>query len=379
VRDIRDIKAAVVGTGFIGVVHVEALRRLGIEVTGIVGSTPERASEKAKAAGLPAPYPSFEAMLADPAVEVVHLTTPNRLHFDQARAALAAGKHVVCEKPLGMDSTETAELLRLAEQSGLVHAVNFNIRFYAQCQDARRRVNAGEIGDVRLITGGYLQDWLLLDTDWNWRLDPAEGGSLRAVGDIGSHWLDLVQFITGRRVEAVMADLTTFIGIRKQPTGPVETFSSGGAGETVDTVMETEDAAGILLRLSGGARAVLTVSQVSAGRKNRLSWEIDGSEAALAWHSEAPEELWIGHRERPNELLLREAGDYPPGHAEGFPDTFKHLYRAVYRAVAAGGPPADPDYPTFADGHDEALIADAIARSHAEQRWVSVAPVPQEV
>jgi predicted dehydrogenase len=377
VRDIRDIKAAVVGTGFIGVVHVEALRRLGIEVTGIVGSTAERAAEKAATAGLPAPYPSFEAMLDDPAVEVVHLTTPNRLHYEQATAALAAGKHVICEKPLGMDSTETAELLRLAEQSGLVHAVNFNIRFYAQCLEARARVQAGEIGDVRLISGGYLQDWLLLDTDWNWRLDPAEGGSLRAVGDIGSHWLDLVQFVTGRRIEAVMADLTTFIPVRKQPTGPVETFSGAAAGETVDTPMETEDAAGILLRLSGGARGVLTVSQVSAGRKNRLSWEIDGSEDALAWHSEAPEELWIGHRERPNELKLRDAGDYPPGHAEGFPDTFKALYRAVYGAVAAGEP--GTDYPTFADGHDEAVIADAIARSHAEQRWVAVDPVPQEV
>jgi predicted dehydrogenase len=378
VRDIRDIKAAVVGTGFIGVVHVEALRRLGIEVTGIVGSSPERAAEKAKAAGLPAPYPSFDAMLADPAVEVVHLTTPNRLHYEEAKAVLAAGKHVVCEKPLAMDSTETAELLKLAEESGLVHAVNFNIRFYAQCQEAHARVQAGEIGDVRLISGGYLQDWLLLDTDWNWRLDPAEGGSLRAVGDIGSHWLDLVQFITGRRVEAVMADLTTFIPIRRQPTGPVETFSAA-AGETVETTMETEDTAGILLRLSGGARAVLTVSQVSAGRKNRLSWEIDGSESALAWHSEAPEELWIGHRGRPNELLLNERGDYPPGHAEGFPDTFKQLYKAVYRAVANGGPPDLPDYPTFADGHEEALIADAVARSHAEQRWVAVDPVPQEV
>jgi predicted dehydrogenase len=379
VRDIRDIKAAVVGTGFIGVVHVEALRRLGIEVTGVVGSSPERAAEKARAAALPAPYPSFEAMLADPAVEVVHLTTPNHLHYEQVRATLAAGKHVVCEKPLGMDATETAELLRLGEQSGLVHAVNFNIRFYAQCQEARARVQAGEIGDVRLVSGGYLQDWLLLDTDWNWRLDPAEGGSLRAVGDIGSHWLDLVQFITGRRVEAVMADLTTFVPVRRRPTGPVETFSDAAVGDTVDTVMETEDTAGILLRLSGGARAVLTVSQVSAGRKNRLSWEIDGSESALAWHSEAPEELWIGHRGRPNELLLNERGDYPPGHAEGFPDTFKQLYRAVYRAVAAGGPPAEPDYPTFADGHDEALIADAIATSHAEQRWVTVDPVPQEV
>jgi predicted dehydrogenase len=288
----------------------------------------------------------------------------------------------VCEKPLAMDSAETAELLRLAEQSGLVHAVNFNIRFYPQCQEARARVQAGEIGDVRLISGGYLQDWLLWDTDWNWRLDPAAGGSLRAVGDIGSHWLDLVQYVTGRRVEAVMADLTTFIPIRKQPTGPVETFSDGAGGETVDTPMDTEDTAGILLRLSGGARAVLTVSQVSAGRKNRLHWEIDGSSSSLAWDSESPEQLWIGHRDRPSELLLRERGDYPPGHAQGFPDTFKDLYRAVYRAVAAGGRvggPNQPDYPTFADGHDEAVIGDAIARSHAERRWVTVTSVPQEV
>ena len=377
-RDVRDIKAAVVGTGFIGVVHVEALRRLGIEVTGVVGSSLERAAEKARAEGLPDPYPSFEAMLDDPAVDVVHLTTPNHLHAEQVKATLAAGKHVVCEKPLAMDSTETAELLRLAEHSGLVHAVNFNIRFYPNCQEARERVVAGEIGDVRLISGGYLQDWLLWDTDWNWRLDPAAGGSLRAVGDIGSHWLDLVQFVTGRRVESVMADLTTFIPVRKRPTGPVETFTAA-AGETVDTPMETEDAAGILLRLSGGARAVLTVSQVSAGRKNRLHWEIDGSSSALAWDSEEPERLWIGHRDRPNELKLRALGDYPPGHAQGFPDTFKALYRAVYSAVAAGGPPDEPDYPTFADGHDEAVIGDAIARSHAEQQWVTVTPVPQEV
>jgi predicted dehydrogenase len=378
VRSVRDIKAAVVGTGFIGVVHVEALRRLGIEVTGVVGSSPERAAEKARAEGLPDPYPSFEAMLDDPAVDVVHLTTPNHLHAEQVKATLAAGKHVVCEKPLGMDSTETAELLALAEQSGLVHAVNFNIRFYPNCQEARERVRAGEIGDVRLISGGYLQDWLLLDTDWNWRLEPGAGGALRAVGDIGSHWLDLVQYVTGRRIEAVMADLTTFIPVRKQPTGPVETFSAA-AGETVDTPMNTEDAAGILLRLSGGARAVLTVSQVSAGRKNRLHWEIDGSTSALAWDSEEPERLWIGHRDRPNELKLRALGDYPPGHAQGFPDTFKALYRAVYAAVAAGGPQDEPDYPTFADGHDEAVIGDAIARSHAEQRWVTVTAVPQEV
>jgi predicted dehydrogenase len=387
VKQISDIRAAVVGTGFIGVVHVDALRRLGVRVAGVVGSSPERAAAKA---GLPAPYPSFEAMLADPAVDVVHVTTPNHLHYEQVRDALAAGKHVVCEKPLAMTSAETAELLRLAEQSGLVHAVNFNIRFYPQCQEARSRVRAGAIGDVRLVTGGYLQDWLLFDTDWNWRLDAAAGGALRAVGDIGSHWIDLIQFVTGRRVEAVMADLTTFISVRRRPSGPVETFGGGtGGGDTVDAPMDTEDAAGILLRLSGGARAVMTVSQVSAGRKNRLSFEVDGSTSALAWSSEAPEELWIGHRDRPNELLLRDpallrpeaaaTATLPGGHAEGFADTFRELYRAVYRAVADGAPPAEPDYPTFADGHDEAVIADAVARSHAEQRWVTVTSVPQEV
>jgi predicted dehydrogenase len=376
VREIHDIRAAVVGTGFIGVVHVEALRRLGVDVTGVVGSTPERAAAKP---GLPAPYPGFETMLADPRVDVVHITTPNHLHFEQTRAALAAGKHVVCEKPLAMTPEETGELLRLAEDGGLVHAVNFNIRFYAQCQEARARVAAGELGAVRLISGAYLQDWLLRDTDWNWRLDPALGGSLRAVGDIGSHWLDLLTFVTGLHVEEVLADLTTFIPVRRKPVGPVETFTAAAATETVDVPMETEDAAGILLRFSGAARGVLTVSQVSAGRKNRLSFEIDGAERSLSWASEQPEDLWIGHRDRPNELMLRERGDYPPGHAEGFPDTFKELYRAVYRAVAAGGPPPEPDYPTFADGHEEAMIGAAIARSHAEQRWVAVNPVPQEV
>ncbi len=374
--------AAVVGTGFIGVVHVEALRRLGVPVHGVVGSSPERAAAKP---GLPEPYPSFAAMLEDPRVDVVHITTPNDLHFEQVRAALAAGKHVVCEKPLAMNADETADLLRIAESSGLVHATNFNIRFYPQNLEARARVAAGELGDVRLVSGGYLQDWLLLDTDWNWRLDPARGGALRAVGDIGSHWLDLVGFITGRRVEAVMADLTTFIPVRRRPTGPVETFAAAG-GETVPREMETEDAAGLLLRLEGGARGVATISQVSAGRRNRLSWEIDGSRGALAWISEAPEELWIGHRGRPNELLLRDpslmhaaaAGhtSHPAGHAEGFPDTFKELYRAVYAAVAAGGPPDEPDYPTFAAGHEAALIGEAIASSAAEGRWIEIEEAP---
>ncbi len=371
--------AAVVGTGFIGVVHVEALRRLGVEVLGVVGSSPERAAEKA---GLPDPYPSFEAMLADERVRVVHITSPNHLHFEQARAALDAGKHVVCEKPLAMDSAQTGELLAVAERSGLVHAVNFNIRFYPQVQEAAARVASGELGDVHLVSGGYLQDWLLLDTDWNWRLDPESGGSLRAVGDIGSHWLDLMTFVTGSRIEAVLAELVTVLPVRREPTGPVETFAGGTGGETIERRMETEDLAGMLLRFASGARGVVAVSQVSAGRKNSLSFEVDGGTGALAWYSERPEELWLGHRGRPNEVLTRDpslmhpaaaaTAALPAGHVEGFADTFKELYRAVYRAVAAGGPPERPDYPTFAEGHDEALIADAIAQSAREGRWTNV-------
>jgi predicted dehydrogenase len=287
-----------------------------------------------------------------------------------------------------MSSRETGELLALARERGLVHAVNFNIRFYPQCLEARERVAAGALGAVHLVSGSYLQDWLLYDTDYNWRLDPAEGGALRAVGDIGSHWIDLAQFVTGLRVEAVMADLATVVPVRRVPAGPVETFSgaaaggAGGRGDTVERAMETEDAAGILLRLAGGARAVLTVSQVSAGRRNACSLEVDGAGGALAWCSERPEELWLGHRDRPNELLLRDATlmsaraagatVLPAGHAEGFADTFRELYRAVYRAVAAGAPPAEPDYPTFADGHDEALIAEAIGVSAREGRWVPI-------
>jgi predicted dehydrogenase len=366
-------------------VHVEALRRLGIAVAGVVGSSPERARAKAAPLGL-AVYDTYEALLADPRVTAVHITTPNYLHFPQVRAALAAGKHVICEKPLAMTAAESAELLRLATTSGRVHAVNFNIRFYPLCQQARALVAAGELGEPRIITGGYRQDWLLLPTDWNWRLEPALGGSLRAVADIGSHWIDLLTFISGQTVAAVMADMQTFLPVRQKPTRPSDTFTGATtpAAETVPQPITTEDYASILFRFASGARGALTVSQVSPGRKNRLSYELDGAQAALAWDSERPEELWIGRREAPNSTLLRDPAllappargttDYPGGHAEGFPDTFKQLYKAVYRAVAAGTPPAQPDYPTFADGHTALLIGEAIARSAAEARWVTVAP-----
>ena len=379
-KPITEIGAAVVGTGFIGVVHVEALRRLGVQVHGVVGSTRERASARSRELGLPRAYESFQAMLDDRRVEVVHITSPNHLHLEHARAALQAGKHVVCEKPLAMTPAQSAELLELAERSGRVHAVNFNIRFYPINQHVHGMVKSGELGDVRLVSGHYLQDWLLLDTDWNWRLEPQLGGDLRAVSDIGSHWMDLTTFLTGRRITSVMADLTTFIKTRRQPAGPVETFAVERSGTTIAREITTEDAATILLRYEGGARGALTVSQVSPGRKNSLVFEIDGAKAAASWNSERPDELWLGHRGRPNEVLLRDpailnaegrkAATLPGGHAEGFADTFKALYAAVYRAVAEGRPGSG--YPTFADGDDEMLVCEAVARSSHEGRWVDV-------
>jgi len=381
-RRISDIGAAVIGGGFIGTVHIEALRRLGVQVRGLLGSTPERGRRRAEQLGLPRAYADLAELLADDRVEVVHVASPNDLHYPQVVEILAAGRHVVCEKPLALTAEQSADLLRRAEAAGVVHAVNFNIRFYPVNQHLRGAIVDGALGEVRLVTGRYFQDWLLFPSDWNWRLQPERGGALRAVGDIGSHWLDLLTFLTGAHVSEVMADLATFVPVHLEPTGPVETFAVERSGEAVPRQIGTEDAATILLRFDNGARGLLAVSQVSPGRKNSLAYEIDGSTAAAAWDSERPDELWLGHRDRPNELLLRNpalmtapgvaAAHLPAGHVEGFADTFRALYKAVYTAVAAGGPPETPSYPTFADGHDEMLVGEAIARSAKERRWVAV-------
>jgi predicted dehydrogenase len=383
---IADIRAAVIGTGFIGTVHVEELRRIGVQVRGVLGSTPERGRARAEALGVKHAYPSLEAILDDRDVDVVHVTSPNHLHVPQARAVLAAGKHVVCEKPLAMTAAESASLVEDAERSGRVNAVNFNIRFYPLHQHVRELIAGGGLGDVRFVTGHYFQDWLLLDTDWNWRLEPDKGGSLRAVGDIGSHWIDLVQFLTGLKIVAVMADLATFVNTRHEPKGPVETFSTERSADTMDREMATEDVASILLRFENGARGAVSVSQISAGRKNSLQWEIDGAERAAAWDSETPDHLWLGHRDRPNEILLRNpalmgpagraASALPGGHVEGFGDTFGALFRAIYADIVAGKPSERPPYATFADGHDEMLVNDAIAASAAAGSWTGVNRAP---
>lgn len=379
--------AAVVGTGFIGPVHVEGLKRAGVRVKGILGSSPDKSRAAAAALGLDVAYASYDGLLADREVSAVHLASPNRLHRKEVLAALAADKHVVCEKPLGMTAAETAELVAAARRKPrLVAAVNYNIRFYPLNLEARARVRRGDLGEIFHVRGAYVQDWLLYPDDFNWRVLAAEGGATRAVGDIGTHWLDLVTFVAGLEVEEVFADLKTVHPVRRRPAGSVETFKDKEGSAPVDRLpvdISTEDYGSILLRFAGGGRGVVTVSQVAAGRKNRLEYEVAGARGALGWVSEAPNELWIGSREAGNTVLMRDPAlltpearayaSFPGGHDEGFPDTFKQLYRAIYADVRAGGPSAAPLYATFADGDRELRLCEAVLASHRAQRWTRVA------
>ena len=383
--------SAIVGTGFIGPVHLEALRRLGRPVVGILGSTPEKSRQAAQTLGVPRGYASYDELLADPDVRVVHLTSPNRCHFEQCRRGLDAGKHVICEKPLAMNVRESSALVAHARQKTLAAAVCYNMRFYPLCLEVREWIASGRLGEIYHITGSYVQDWLLHDTDFNWRVLAEEGGELRAIADIGTHWLDLVQAMTGLGVTDVCADLKTVWPTRRRPQGSVQTFTSplppgegpGVGEELVKVAITTEDYGSVLLHFEQGVRGCFTVSQVNAGRKNCLRFEIAGSAGSLAWNSEHPNELWIGERDRANELLIRDPAllqpavrpfaNYPGGHNEGFPDTFKQLFRALYNYIDRGDFQARTPFPTFADGHREIVLCDAILRSQRERSWVTVA------
>ncbi len=379
--DVSRIRAAVIGTGFIGTVHVQSLRRLGVQVIGVLGSSPERGAARAAEIGVGKAYPTLEALLADDSVDVVHVTSPNHAHYPQVMAILAAGKHVICEKPLAMTSQQSAEMVEMANASGKICAVCYNIRFYPLNQQAHGMVRAGELGDIRFVTGHYHQDWLAKPTDWNWRLQSEVGGMLRSVGDIGTHWVDLTSFITGLKAKSVFADLTTFLPERQRPTGPVETFSSA-QGATESVTVDTDDAAAIMLRYEGGAKGVMTTSQINVGRKNSLSWDVAGSMASAAWNSETPDHLFIGHRDSANQILMRDftlmnatgtrAATLPPGHVEGFADSFFNFFSAVYADVCAGQRGSDSTWASFEDGHYEMRLCDAVVMSSRESRWVDL-------
>ena len=384
----KTIKAGVIGTGFIGPAHVEALRRIaGVEVLAVGSIEPERGRELAERFDIPRVYDRWEPLVADPDIEVIHNCTPNSLHYAINRAAILAGKHIISEKPLTVNSRQSGELLRLLRKSRSVHAVNFNYRFYPLVQEARAMVDGGKLGKIFLVHGHYLQDWLYYPTDYNWRLEPDAGGASRAVADIGAHWLDLVQFITGLKIRRLCADLVTIHPSRQKPASAVQTFKgkeseAGAAGPSVR--IRTEDAGNLLLEFEGGARGVLTVSQVSAGRKNCEAFEIDGSLCALAWNQEEPNRLWVGNRGGPNEILIKDPSllspsarryaHYPGGHPEGYPEGPMNLFMNVYDFIRAGKDPrtARADFPTFEDGHWENLLVEAALRSNRSRKWTAV-------
>jgi len=376
------IGVGIIGTGFIGPAHIEGLRRNAIDVVAVCDGEKE-ANAAAKAWNIPEIYTNFDyqAMLASPHVDVVHIASPNRFHYEQSIATIEAGKHCICEKPLAMNSQETAAILEKAEASDKQFAVDYNVRFYPANLQMRAMVESGELGEIIHVNGSYMQDWLHKDTDYNWRLLAEEGGSLRSVGDIGTHWMDLISFILGDRIESVLATLGTYHKIRKRPIGEVQSYARGlDTSDWVDYEVNTDDYSSIVMRFGKGAIGNLSTSQVAAGRKNCIRVEIYGSKKSVCWCSEDPNYLRVGSRDDPNQVIMRNSGfeyesvlpymDYPGGHNEGFPDTFKMMFRNFYAKIC--GENVKRLYADALDGHHEIVVCEAIEKSAKDQIWVDV-------
>lgn len=383
------IRTGIIGGGFSGFIHIESVRRLGyVEVVALADLDEERAKLKAKALSVAKAYGDYRDLIDDQEVQVVHINTPNYLHFPQAKAALEAGKHVICDKPLAMNSQESRILVEIAKQKSVVNALTFNYRFYPLVQQSKALIDKRALGPLYLVQGGGYQDWLLYDTDYNWRVEAGKGGRTRAVGDIGTHWMDMIQFITGLKIEWVLAELITFLPVRKKYRESLDTFADRHLKPTEyqEVTVDTEDCGIVLLKFADSStRGVMTVSQVSAGRKCRQFYEIFGAKSSIAWDSEIPNQLWIGYRNKPNQLLIKDPflmdssvkkyASYPGGHTEGFPDTHTQCQRAIYQYIREEKykKHIPPDFPTFWDGHREQLLCEAILKSNKTKSWVKVA------
>jgi predicted dehydrogenase len=380
----RRIKVGVIGTGFIGPAHVEALRRIpGIDVLALADNGDELANAKADQLGIGLRYGDYRKLLANPEIEVVHICTPNSFHYPMAKDALLAGKSVVCEKPLATTAAEARELVEIAKSKGLANAIHFNVRYYPLMRQIKVMAEKGELGRVFSIHGSYLQDWLFYDTDYNWRLEPKFSGESGAVADIGSHWMDLVEYVSGLRIAEVFADFAIVHEKRKKPLKPIETYAGKLlAPEDYEAVpIDTEDYASVMFRFEGGAKGSLVVSQVSAGRKNRIYFEIDGAKESVEWNSESPNAVWIGRRDGNNQVMMKDPSlvypesrqliSFPGGHQEGFPDTSKQLFREFYDYLE-GDRKAEPKFPTFRDGLRELELCDAIVKSARKGAWVAI-------
>jgi predicted dehydrogenase len=374
---VKRIGMGIVGAGFVGPHHVDAVRRLGfVDVVAVASSSDASAKAKAEALHVPRAYGRFEALMDDPDVQVVHNATPNYLHYRVTAAAIAKGKHVVSDKPLAMTSLESKKLLEQATRAGIVHAVTFNYRGNPLVQQARSAVANGELGKLHFLHGYYLQDWLIKETDYSWRLEPDKGGASSALGDIGSHWCDLAQHVSGLRITHVLGDISTVIPVRKKPRGSRDAFSTARGEDTDSVNIQVEDLASVLVRFDNGAKGSFTAGQVCAGHKNDLVLEVCGSDASLLWKQEQQNELWFGRRDKANEVLqkdpsligndVRGYARLPGGHQEAWADAFCNLMRDIYGFIAAGKPAASPHPPsmaTFEDGYRANCIIEAILES----------------
>jgi predicted dehydrogenase len=382
----KRIRIGLVGTGYIGMVHLEMLRRLGgVELVAVADANADLARRAAAKFGIPRVHTDAEALISDPEVEVVHDCAPNNVHFDINAKAIKAGKEVLSEKPLALDSRESGELLALAEKHGTLTAIDFCYRYYPVVQEAAARARRGDLGDVRAFVGHFLQDWLFFETDYTWRLDPKVAGKANVIADLGSHWCDLVQFITGEKIVEVMAELHTCLPKRRKPKGAALSFGAGGAGETEAVDISLDDYASLFLKLSNGARGNFTTCQAAAGRKVDIELQIFGSKESYAWSHVHPNALWIGHREKANEVFYessllqaegtRQYAGLPTGHPMGYHDAVFNLFRDYYEALAAKreGKPYAATFPDFRTGHEMMCVIDAAVESDRTGRWTKVA------
>jgi predicted dehydrogenase len=378
----KPIRTAIVGTGFMGRVHLEAVRRTeGVEVAAIVGRTEDAAQRLGAGFGVPLMKTDYREVLRDRTIDAVHVCTPNAQHYSMTKDALQTGKHVLCEKPITTAVREAEELVTLAAKQGLRNCVCHNLRYYPMVQQMRQLREAGELGEILVVQGTYSQDWLLYDTDWNWRADSKVSGPSRCMADIGSHWFDLAEHLTGLRVTSLCADLQTFHPTRKRPKHSVETFANKlmGPEDYIETPVDTEDFGAVIFQMGTRTRGCMSASQVSAGRKNGFRMEIYGSRSSVAWNQERPDELWVGHRDSGNAVFVKDPSlllpgargfaDLPGGHSEGYDDTFKQVFRRFYASIGSSG---TAEYPQFVDGLRQLKILDAVLESHRARKWVDV-------
>jgi len=370
----KKIRTAVVGIGFVGIAHIEAIRRLGnVEVVAICSRN--NVQQKAKDLFVEHSYTNYKLMIDEQCLDFIHICTPNNTHFEIAKYAIAKGVNIMLEKPMTFNSDEAKELFTLAKEANIIHAVNFHNRLYPACAYIKDIISKGTLGEVISIHGMYVQDWLLYDTDYSWRLNVEESGSTRTIADIGSHWIDLVEYMSGLRVEAVLADFKTVYPIRKKAVGDVQTFSTVKAEAYEDIKIETEDIASLLFRLSNGAIGNAFFSQMCAGKKNKIELLISGTKATVEWSLDTHSNVTVGYRDKPSKVIPKDhlmmknvSGmfDYPAGHTEGYPDAFKQVFKQIYSNVEK------PSYASFYDGYRQMVINEKIYESAKLESWVSI-------